>query len=43
MTLEWRQLALSNLLKAQEKSGLNLIAPEEISQIRKEWSKDDKE
>jgi DNA sulfur modification protein DndC len=38
MTLEWRRLALSNLLKAQSDSGFTLIAPLEIAAIHREWA-----
>jgi len=41
MTLEWRRTALSELLKAQEQSGLNLIDSEEITAIHREWAADD--
>jgi DNA sulfur modification protein DndC len=41
MTLEWRRVALNELLKAQEQSGLNLIGPEEILAIHREWAADD--
>jgi DNA sulfur modification protein DndC len=41
MTLEWRRVALSELLKAEEQSGLHLIDSEEISAIHKEWAADD--
>ena len=38
MTLPWRKLALKKLLKTQERSGLPLIAEEEVAAIRQEWS-----
>ena len=41
MTLEWRRLALSELLKTQEQSGLSLIDSEEIAAIHREWAADD--
>ncbi len=41
MTLEWRRVALKELLKAQEQSGLSLVAEEEISAIHREWAADD--
>jgi DNA sulfur modification protein DndC len=41
MTLEWRRVALSELLKTQEQSGLNLIDSEEIAAIHREWAADD--
>jgi len=41
MTLEWRRVALSELLKTQEQSGLNLIDSEEIAAIHREWAIDD--
>jgi len=41
MTMEWRRVALKELLTAQEQSGLLLIDSEEISAIHKEWAADD--
>ena len=41
MTLQWRRLALKNLLEAQEQSGLMLIHEDELTAIRKEWNAHD--
>jgi DNA sulfur modification protein DndC len=40
MTLAWRRIALAELLKAQERSGLELISQDEIAAIHQEWSFD---
>jgi DNA sulfur modification protein DndC len=37
MTLQWRRLALRKLLRAQDRSGLRLVAPDEIEAIHREW------
>lgn len=42
MTLEWRRSALRRLLRVQEQSGMQLITADEIAEIHKEWSADDK-
>lgn len=41
MTLRWRRMALRRLLKAQQESGMELVAAEEITAIHKEWASDD--
>jgi DNA sulfur modification protein DndC len=41
MTLEWRKIALSELLAAQLESGFDLIEAEEIAAIHQEWKADD--
>lgn len=41
MTLEWRHLALRQLLNAQRRSELPLIDAEEILAIKREWARDD--
>lgn len=41
MTLQWRRIALTKLLRAQEHSGLRLVEPEEVIAIHKEWAADD--
>jgi DNA sulfur modification protein DndC len=41
MTLGWRRVALGELLKTQEQSGLNLIDSDEIAAIHREWATDD--
>lgn len=42
MTLRWRRLALRQLLKAQDESGLKLIGSDELTAIQKEWADDSK-
>ena len=41
MTMVWRRVALKKLLRAQVESGLDLISPDEICAIRREWARDD--
>ncbi len=41
MTLTWRRMALRRLLKAQHESGLQLIDSDELSEIQREWDRDD--
>ncbi len=41
MTLEWRRLALSKLLKAEKESGLHLLGADEVCAIQSEWVADD--
>jgi DNA sulfur modification protein DndC len=41
MTLKWRRVALRELLRTQEQSGLSLIDSEEIAAIHREWAADD--
>jgi DNA sulfur modification protein DndC len=41
MTLEWRRLALSKLLKVEAESGLHLVGADEIAAIKSEWAADD--
>jgi DNA sulfur modification protein DndC len=41
MTLEWRRIALKELLMTQQRSGLNLIEPQEIAAIYEQWQADE--
>jgi DNA sulfur modification protein DndC len=41
MTLPWRRLALAKLLRAQERSGFQLVSSEELAAIEIQWSAHD--